>query len=135
MNVNVENDKSTVENVQLSMDKNTVENVDQSMEDESNISQSILKDNVIPQCEDRPPLTSPSSIPVSRSSSVHKPVLADPSSKGSVRNKKLAKEPGRKARKSPSAKASVSNSSSSGTAVHAGLPKAVSAVPPRNRPS
>lgn len=100
-------------------------------------SRGILQDVVINQCEERPPPVSSGSGSVSVSVSgsgalVHKRGLADPSSEGTARNKKVAKELSRKAGKSSSSKAS-SSCYPLGAAKHVGLPSSVSAVPPRSR--
>lgn len=76
----------------------------------------VMLVKVIPQCEVRPPLAPSSSIPVSKSvsiSQVYKLGLADLLTEGSARTKKMAKEPGRQARKSSSAKAPAKASVSS----------------------
>ena len=115
------------------VESNEVENMD----DLEDASQSILKDVVVNRCEEGPPPLSSGSVsvavPVSRSGSlIHKRGLADPS-EGSARIKKVAKESSRKARNSPSSKAS-SSSTPLGSAKHVGLPSSVSAVPSHGRP-
>lgn len=72
----------------------------------------VMLVKVIPQCEVRPPLAPSSSIPVPISQ-VYKLGLADLLTEGSARTKKMAKEPGRQARKSSSAKAPAKASVSS----------------------
>ncbi|XP_067028929.1 uncharacterized protein [Acropora muricata] len=58
--------------------------------------------------------------------------LADPSSEGAARTKKVAKASSRKARK-PSSSTPSLPTTLPGAAKHVGLPSSVSAVPPRNR--
>lgn len=93
--------------------------------------QGILNDVVIHRSEKGPPSLNPSSGSVSGSGSlVHKRSLADPSSEGAARTKKVAKTSGRKARKSSSSMPSLPPTLP-GAAKHVRLPSSVSAVPPR----
>ena len=111
---------------------NVVSNEIESMDDAS---QSILTDTVIHRCEEGPPSVNPSpdSFSVSASGSlVQKRSLADPSSEGAARTKKVAKASSRKARK-PSSSTPSLPTTLPGAAKHVGLPSSVSAVPPRNR--
>ena len=112
--------------------KNVVSNKLESMDDAS---QSILTDKVIHRCEEGPPSVNLSSdfFSVSASGSlVQKRSLADPSTEGAARTKKVAKASSRKARK-PSSSTPSLQTTLPGTAKHVGLPSSVSAVPPRNQ--
>ena len=127
-NESMESMESNESNESNEMNSNEIERMDDA-------SQSILNDVVIHRSEEGPPSANSSSGPISASCSgslVQKRSLADPSSEGAARTKKVAKASSRKARK-PSSSTPSLPTTLPGAAKHVGLPSSVSAVPPRNR--
>ena len=117
---------SNESNESNTMNRNEIERMDDA-------SQSILNGVVIHRSEEGPPSVNSSSGPISASCSgslLQKRSLADPSSEGAARTKKVAKASSRKARK-PSSSTPSLPPTHPGAAKHVGVPSSVSAVPPR----